>query len=62
MKDFATYAKDIEKIDKITKYDHTLEHKELLLEFIANNTDIPSEGKAEVMKKIREGTIKFLMK
>jgi hypothetical protein len=33
-----------------------------LIDFIQTNTEIPSEGKAEVLKKIKSWTIKFLTK
>lgn len=54
LKNFASYAKGIEKIDKIPKYDLTSEYKKSLLEFIANNPEIPAEGKDEAIKKIKE--------
>lgn len=62
LKNFADYAKSIEKIDKIPKYDLTLEYKKQLIEFIETNTEIPQDGKTEVLKEIKEWTIKLLTK
>ena len=62
LKNFAEYAKGIENIHKIPKYDLALENKKSLLEFIQSNPDIPQEGKAEVIKQLQEGTIKLLTK
>jgi hypothetical protein len=36
--------------------------KDKLIEFIETNTEIPSDGKAEVLEKIKTWTIKFLTK
>lgn len=52
----------IEKFEQITKSVFTQEMKARLIEFLETNTEIPSEWKAEVMKQIKSGTIKFLMK
>ncbi len=54
LKNIAEYNKDIEKIEKIPKYDQALEYKKSLLEFLTNNEEIPEEGKKEVIKKIQE--------
>jgi hypothetical protein len=54
LKNFAEYAKGIEKINKITKEDQALEYKQSLIEFLENNPDIPTEGKAEVIQQIQE--------
>jgi len=62
LRNFADYAKSIENISKITKEDQALEYKKSLLEFITNNPEIPTEGKAEVLKQIQEGAIKLLTK
>lgn len=62
LKNFTEYAKDIENIHKIPKYDIALENKKSLLEYIQNNPDIPQEGKAEILKQLQEGTIKLLTK
>lgn len=62
LKNFAEYAKGIENIHKIPKYDLALENKKSLLEFIQSNPEIPQEGKAEVLKQLQAGTIKLLMK
>lgn len=62
LKNIANYAKAIEKIDKIPKYELTLEYKKQLIEFIQTHPEIPQEGKTEVLKKIQEWTIKLLTK
>lgn len=62
LKNIANYAKAIEKIDKIAKYDLALENKKTLIEFITNNQEIPQAGKEEVLKQIQEWTIKLLTK
>ena len=62
LRNIANYAKGIEKINKIPKYDLALENKKSLLEYIQSNPDIPQEGKAEVLKQLQAGTIKLLMK
>jgi hypothetical protein len=54
LKNFADYAKSIEKIDKIPKYDLALEYKKQLIEFIETNPEIPQDGKTEVLKEIKE--------
>lgn len=62
LKNFAEYAKGIENIHKIPKYDLALENKKSLLEYIQSNPDIPQEGKVEVLKQLQNGTMKLLMK
>ena len=54
LKNFANYTKGIEKIDKIPKYDVTLEYKNQLIEFIETNKEIPQDGKSEVIKQLQE--------
>ena len=54
LKNIANYAKAIEKIDKIPKYDVTLEYKNQLIEFIETNKEIPQDGKSEVIKQLQE--------
>jgi len=36
--------------------------KTKLIEFIQSNPEIPSAGKSEVLEKIKNGTIKLLIK
>ena len=62
LKNFAEYYKTIEKIKKIPKYDLALETKENIIDFIATNKEIPQDGKAEVVKQLKTGTIKLLTK
>lgn len=62
LKNIANYAKGIEKINKIPKYDLALENKTTLIEFINTNSEIPQDGKAEVLKQLQEWTIKLLTK
>ena len=62
LKNFADYAKSIEKIDKIPKYDLALEYKKQLIEFIQTNPEIPQDGKVDVIKQLQEWTIKLLTK
>jgi hypothetical protein len=33
-----------------------------LIDFIQTNPEIPSEGKSEAVRRIKDGTIKFLTK
>lgn len=58
----AKYYEPVEKFEKITKRDFTQEMKTKLIEFLETNTEIPSEGKEEVIKKLQEGTMKLLTK
>lgn len=62
LRNIANYAKGIEKIDKIPKYELASEYKKQLIDFITNNPEIPQEGKAEVIKQLEEWTIKLLTK
>lgn len=62
LKNVANYTKGIEKIDKIPKYELTLEYKNQLIEFIQTNPEIPQDGKSEVIKQLEEWTIKLLTK
>ena len=59
---FAKWYEPVEKFEKISKVIFTQEMKSKLLEFLENNSEIPEEGKTEVINKIKNGTIKFLMK
>lgn len=62
LQNIAQYYKSIENINKIPKYDLTLDIKKQLIEFVQTNADIPQDGKAEVVKQLQEGTIKLLTK
>ncbi len=59
---FAQWYEPVEKFEKITKREFTQEMKISLIEFIKTNTEIPQEGKDEVLKQITEWTIKLLTK
>lgn len=59
---FASRYEPVEKFTRITKREFTEDMKGKLIDFIQTNTEIPSEGKAEVLKKIKSWTIKFLTK
>jgi len=59
---FATWYKAVENFEKITKREFTDEMKTKLIEFISTNREVPTEGKDEVLKQIKEGTIKLLTK
>lgn len=59
---FARRYEPVEKFGKITKREFTEEMKTKLVEFISTNPEIPQEGKAEVLKQIKTGTIKLLTK
>lgn len=59
---FAKWYEPVEKFEKISKREFSDEMKSKLIEFIETNPEIPSEGKAEVLEQIKNGTIKFLMK
>ncbi|MFA7298877.1 MAG: hypothetical protein WC010_04505 [Candidatus Absconditabacterales bacterium] len=59
---YAQWYEAVEKFEKITKREFTQEMKATLIEFIKTNTEIPQDGKAEVQKQLKEGTIKLLMK
>lgn len=58
----AKWYEAVEKFEQITKRVFTQEMKTTLLEFIDSNTEIPQEGKIEVMKQIKEWTIKLITK
>jgi hypothetical protein len=51
---YAKWYEAVEKFEKITKADFTKEMKIKLLEFIQTNTEIPQEGKNEVVKQIQK--------
>jgi len=59
---FAHWYEAVEKFEKITKREFTEEMKTKLIEFIETNPEIPQEGKAEVIKQLKEWTIKLLTK
>ncbi|MCX6822673.1 MAG: hypothetical protein NTX91_01575 [candidate division SR1 bacterium] len=59
---FAKWYEPIEKFEKITKSVFTQDMKIKLIDFLEKNTEIPSDGKSEVLNQIKNGTIKFLMK
>lgn len=59
---YAQWYEAVEKFEKITKREFTQEMKATLIEFIKTNTEIPQDGKAEVLKQLKEWTIKLLMK
>jgi len=59
---FAKWYEPVEKFEKISKVIFTQEMKNKLLEFLENNNEIPADGKADVIEKIKNGTIKFLIK
>jgi hypothetical protein len=49
----AKWYEPVEKFEKISKREFTDEMKDKLIEFIETNTEIPSDGKAEVLEKIK---------
>ena len=51
---FAKWYEAVEKFEKITKRDFTEEMKTKLIEFLETNPEVPSEGKLEVLKQIKE--------
>lgn len=59
---FAQWYEAVEKFEKISKREFTEEMKTKLIEFIETNPEIPQDGKVEVMKAIKEWTIKLLTK
>ncbi len=59
---FAQRHKAVENFQKVTKRDFTDTMKEKLISFLESDTEIPSEGKDEVIKKIKEWSIKLLSK
>jgi hypothetical protein len=44
----------VEKFEKISKREFTEEMKIKLIEFIETNSEIPQDGKTEVLKEIKE--------
>lgn len=59
---FAQWYEAVEKFEKITKREFTQEMKTKLIEFIETNVEIPQDGKVEVIKQLKEWTIKLLTK
>ena len=59
---FAKWWEPIEKFQQISKRDFTLEMKKALLDFLQTSNEIPSEWKQEVIKKISDWVVKFLVK
>ena len=59
---FAKRYESIEKFEKISKRDFTQEMKAKLLDFLKNDSQIPEDGKDEVMSPIKEWVVKFLAK
>jgi hypothetical protein len=59
---FAKWYEPVEKFEKISKRNFTDEMKNKLITFLESNPEIPLEGKADVLEKIQNNTIKFLMK
>jgi len=51
---YTKWYEPVEKFEKITKRDFTLEMKSTLLEFIQTNPEIPQEGKEEIIQEIQE--------
>ena len=50
---FATWYEPVEKFEKISKVIFTQEMKGRLLEFLETNSEIPVDGKEEVIEKIK---------
>lgn len=59
---FAKWYETVEKFEKINKKSFTEEMKDTLLAFLVSNSQIPEEGRQEVLDKIQSWVIKFLMK
>lgn len=59
---FAKWYESIEKIEKISKSSFTQEMKAKLLAFLANDKQIPENGKTEVISALQDWVIKFLTK
>jgi hypothetical protein len=59
---FAKWYESIEKIEKISKRDFTAEMKAKLLVFLAEDTQIPQDGKEDVIALIESWVVKFLAK
>ena len=51
---FARWYEPVEKFEKITKRDFTQEMQAKLIAFLETDPEIPSEGKKEVIKQIKE--------
>lgn len=62
LKIFARFYEPIEKWLEISKYTDTLKVKEELVDFLKTNSNIPNEGKEEVIDSIKKGEIKILVK
>jgi hypothetical protein len=59
---FAKWYESIEKIEQISKRDFTKEMKAKLLEFLAKDSQIPEDGKSDVISAIEYWVVKFLAK
>lgn len=59
---FAKWYEGVEKFEKITKGDFTAEMKKSLLEFIKTDTQIPIDGKDEVVDLIEKWGLKLLVR
>ena len=59
---FAKRYESIEKFEKISKRDFTQEMKAKLLDFLKNDSQIPEDGKSDVISKIESWVVKFLAK
>ena len=49
---FAKWYEAIEKIEKISKRDFTQEMKAKLLDFLKNDSQIPEDGKSDIISEI----------
>lgn len=59
---FVKWYEAIEKIEKISKRDFTLEMKAKLLDFLKNDSQIPEDGKSDIVSQIESWVVKFLAK
>ncbi len=59
---YAQWYEAVEKFEKISKREFTKEMKIKLIEFIETNPEIPQDGRVEVLKQLKEWTIKLLTK
>lgn len=59
---FAKIYEPIAKITKIPKYEQNQDAKKAVLEFINNDSQIPEEGRSEVIEQIEKWTLKLLTK
>lgn len=59
---FADWYKSIEKCEKIHKEEELKNIKEKLIIFIKDTTQVPEEGKKEVLSQLQKHTIKLLTK